>query len=83
MLSNKNVEIDFFIPKARRAIQVSYSLADESTVRREMKALVKISDIYDIQNFEIITRDSEFISEQNGITIHIVPVWKWLLKEDD
>ncbi len=79
---HKNIEVDFFIPKEQRAIQVSYSLTNETTKQREMKALVKLSEVYSIKNHEIITWDEESVCDGNGITIHILPIWKWLLKEE-
>ena len=79
---NKNVEIDFFIPKEQRAIQASYSIADETTKLREVKALLKLSEIYDTKNLEIVTWDEDSVFEENGIIIHILPIWKWLLKEE-
>jgi len=79
---NKNVEVDFFIPKERRAIQASYNLADETTKQREIKALLKLSEVYDVENHEIITWDEDSVLEENGITLHIIPIWKWLLKEN-
>jgi len=78
---NKNIEVDFFIPKEHRAIQVSYSLSDEDTRLREKKALIKLSEVYDIQSREIITWDEEGIIEEEGISINVIPVWKWLLEE--
>ena len=43
---NKNVEIDFCIPSAKMAIQVSYSLGDDATYRRETGALEKFLNVY-------------------------------------
>ncbi|MDR0866030.1 MAG: ATP-binding protein [Candidatus Symbiothrix sp.] len=76
---NKNVEVDFFIPKEHRAIQVSYSIADDITRQREVKALVKLSEIYALEKLEIVTWEEESILQENGLTIQILPVWKWLL----
>ena len=76
---NKNVEVDFFIPKEERAIQVSYSLADDVTKQREMKALIKLSEVYGSKNLEIVTWDEDSVFEGNGISIKILPIWKWLL----
>ena len=75
----KNVEVDFFIPKEHRAIQVSYSLADETTKLREVKALLKLSEIYALDKLEIITWDEEYTIQENSLTIQVVPIWKWLL----
>ena len=78
---HKNVEVDFFVPKERRAIQVSYGIVNESTRQREINALLKLSEVYRLDRLEIVTFDEETISIQNGgVTIQIIPVWKWLLR---
>jgi predicted AAA+ superfamily ATPase len=77
---NKNVEVDFFIPKEHRAIQVSYSVADDITRQREIKALLKLSEIYALERLEIVTYDEETEIQENDLTIRILPVWKWLLE---
>lgn len=77
---NKNIEVDFFIPSEHRAIQVSYSIADDLTKQREIKALIKLSEVYPTEKMEIITWDEESTIQENERTIEIIPVWKWLLK---
>jgi uncharacterized protein len=77
---NKNIEVDFFIPGEHRAIQVSYSIADDLTKQREIKALIKLSEVYATDKMEIITWDEESTIQENDKTIEIIPVWKWLLK---
>jgi len=78
---NKNIEVDFFIPSEHRAIQVSYSIADDLTKQREIKALIKLSEVYATEKMEIITWDEESTIQENEKTIEIIPVWKWLLKQ--
>ena len=56
---SKNIEVDFFIPKEQRAVQVSYSIADDITRQREIKALLKLSKFYNLEKFEIVTFDEE------------------------
>ena len=77
---NKNVEVDFFIPKERRAIQVSYTISDETTRLREIKALVKLSKVYNLDKLEVITFNEEATLQENGATIQVIPVWKYLLR---
>jgi len=77
---NKNVEVDFFIPKERRAIQVSYSINSDITRQREITALLKLSEFYKLDKLEIVTFNEESILQENGSTIRIIPAWKWLLK---
>jgi predicted AAA+ superfamily ATPase len=75
----RNIEVDFFIPKAHRAIQVSYSISDPSTRQREIRALLKLSEIYSPDKLEIVTWDEETVINEGGLTIQALPVWKWLL----
>jgi len=77
---NRNVEVDFFLPKIRKAIQVSYSISNELTKIREVKALIKLSTIFPVDKLEIVTFDEEATLLENGLTIDVVPVWKWLLQ---
>lgn len=75
---NKNVEIDFCIPSAKMAIQVSYSLGDDATYRRETGALEKFLNVYPDFTAIVITRDNEQTIDINGHHINVMPIWKWL-----
>jgi predicted AAA+ superfamily ATPase len=77
---NKNIEVDFFIPQEKYAVQVSYNISDTVTLLREIKALIKLSEACNLENLEIITYNEEKVFRENGSTIHVIPVWKWLLK---
>ena len=68
------------MPGEKRAIQVSYSIADDATKQREIKALIKLSEVYSTKKLEIVTWDEESTIQENDKTIEIIPVWKWLLK---
>lgn len=73
------MEVDFFIPAEKTAIQVSYSLTDDATYKRETDALLKFAKFAELIRLMIITYNEERIVEQNGIVIEVVPIWKWLL----
>ena len=75
---NRNVEVDFFVPEESLAIQVSYSLTDADTRKREVSALVALNKIYPLNTCMIITYDEEETIEEEGLSISVVPVWKWL-----
>ncbi len=77
---NSNIEVDFYVPNQKIAIQVSYSLKDDDTKKREVRALDKISSFVDVERRYIITMYEEEIIEMDGLTIHVVPLLKWLLK---
>ena len=77
---NDSFEVDFYVPEAELAIQVSYSLHDEGTRKRETEALQKLPRRLTCNRRIILTYDEEeTITDQHG-TIEVIPVWKWLLK---
>lgn len=77
---NSNIEVDFYVPGQNIAVQVSYSLKDEYTRKREVRALDKLSSFVDVDNLCIVTMYEEEIIKINGKTINVVPLSKWLLK---
>jgi predicted AAA+ superfamily ATPase len=79
---NRNIEVDFYIPKERRAVQVSYSIADVSTRQREIRALLKLSEVYPLDKLEIVTWDEESTINEGNLTVQALPLWKWLLASD-
>lgn len=80
---NKNVEIDFCVPSAQLAIQVSYNLNDEATYEREVGGLIKFLRAFPGYHGYIITRDYQTQIKADGYTIEVVPIWKWLLQDNN
>ncbi len=76
---NRNIEVDFYLPSQKMAVQASFSISDSATFERETKALVKIAGSFDVERIIIVTYDDERTVEVDGLSIDIVPVWKWLL----
>ena len=76
---NDHVEVDFCLFEHGKAFQVSYSLQDATTRERETKALIAYAKRYDCSRSYIITMDEEEKIQQDGFTIHVVPIWKLLL----
>lgn len=76
---NRNIEVDFYVPDEKLAIQASFRMGEEATLEREIKALVALHGLYETQRNLIITYEDEGIMERDGIKIEIIPVWKWLL----
>ena len=74
---NANYEVDFYIPENELAIQVSYSLLDEETRKREVEALSKLPGHLPCSRRLILTYDEEkSITDKYG-TIEVIPAWKW------
>lgn len=76
---NKNVEVDFVVYDEGIAIQVSYSLSDPETEKREVDALLKLNKVLPMRKLMIICKDEERDITVNDVTIQVIPVWKWLL----
>lgn len=79
---NRNVEVDFFIPEEKLAVQACYSTSkDINTFEREVKALIELDKVHPLNRLVIVTFDEErTIKSDNGKDIEIIPVWKWLLR---
>ena len=71
---NAEKEIDFIVSEEKLAIQVSYSIMDETTYNREVPPLVKYAKAHEDWKCLLITYDEERV--EKGIPV--VPVWKWL-----
>lgn len=79
---NTNIEVDFFIPDKKIAVQVSYSLNDAETIKRKVKALEKLSSAVEVDECYIVTMYDEEELEFDGKKIQVLPLWKWLLKNN-
>ena len=77
---HENVEVDFCLFENKQAVQVAYSIDDSATREREVKALVAYNKRFPESQLTIITMDEEKTIEEKGLTIEVIPLWKWLLK---
>jgi uncharacterized protein len=77
----RSQEVDFYIPKEKKLIQVCYSLSNVETKKREIAALLSAMKELNIQKSLIITFDDEEIIEKENYTISVLPIWKWLLQK--
>lgn len=76
---NKEVELDFYIPSEEKGIQACYSIRNQDTLDREVKALVMFHQSYGLKKAEIVTYSEEKTIETPGLTINVIPLSKWLL----
>lgn len=78
-----NVEIDFYIPSERLAVQVSLQVLDDiDTKERETRAFAKLNNFIPGSKCILITNSEETNLEYDGIDIEVIPIWKWLLMAD-
>lgn len=77
---NDKVEVDFYVPEDKLAIQTSYSISKAGSTReREVDALNKIPKVLACDRRIILTyEESDTITDDFG-TIEVMPLWKWIL----
>lgn len=74
-----NIEVDFVVASERLLVQSSWSIADPDTCQREVNALVKVARRFDTSSAYIITFNEEQTITSEGVTISVIPIYKWLL----
>lgn len=76
--SQTGIDIDFYLPEQKTAIQVAYKLGDAE--ERETRSLFHLAEkSKDIEKLIIVTNEEERIIEKNGIEIEVIPIHKFLL----
>ena len=60
--------------------KVTYANAKDEIERREIKFLLKASELLKCRNLLCITWDYEDEEEIRGREVKFLPLWKWLLK---
>ena len=76
---NKEVELDFYIPSRKYGIQACYSLENQETEEREVRALVTFHNLYGLERAEIVTYSEDRIIHTPTLDIHVVPLARWIL----
>lgn len=75
------LEVDFYVPEENLLIQVSYTISDPETRKREIKALESAMKSLEISESLIITIDEREIIETSSRKIKVIPAFEWLMKE--
>ena len=79
--SRTGIDVDFYLPEAGIAIQVAYSIAGEAR-EREVGNLVRLAKVgSSVTRFLIVTKEEEEVIDADGISIEVMPAWKFLLGE--
>ena len=75
------VDVDFYIPQEKTAVQVAYSVSGEAR-EREISSLVRLSEASDSpEKYIIITYEEEETVSVGSISIRIIPIYKFLLNQ--
>jgi len=75
------LEVDFYVPEENLLIQVSYTISDLETRKREIKALESAMKSLEITESYIITIDEREIIETEAGNIRVITALEWLRKE--
>lgn len=78
----ENKECDFLTVdghKVTQAFQVTKSIYDDKTKKREIDGLVEAMQMYNLKDGIILTEDEKDIFKIGNKTINIIPLWYWLL----
>jgi len=79
-------ECDFLIKEGlaiKQAIQVSRTLQDDETKKRETEGLLEAQRTYGLNGGMILTGDEEYEMNVEDHRIMVKPVWKWLLESEE
>jgi len=85
----QNYEVDFLIKereKITHLIQVSWSLEDKKTKKRELRALAKSAvELKQTMNIRLmlLTMDASSHEEVDGVEVEILNIFEWLLMKKD
>lgn len=75
-------ECDFIVRQESRitqAYQVTVSISDAKTRKREISGLQEAMNTYGLSEGYIITMDEKETIQLGDDTIHVVPTWEWML----
>ena len=79
---SRNYEVDFVVKngtEVKELLQVTYASGSEDVKDSEIASLAKIGEKLRCRKLTIITWDYENRSDKDNLTIHLIPLWKWLL----
>lgn len=77
----KNQEVDFYCMLNNRpmVVNVSYDIRDTKTRQREIAGLYEAMDYFHSGTGYLITKEDDQVIKENGKSIYIMPLWKYLL----
>ena len=78
-------ECDFLIMEngnVTTAIQVTVTMSDQASRKRELSGVLEAMTEFGLSEGYILTIEEEDTIEENGRTIHILPVWRWCVMTD-
>lgn len=77
-------ECDFLLTNQQEVtqlIQVTWSMHDTETRKREIEGLLEAAQVTGCNELTILTMEEEEELLEQHTTIHVIPVWKWMLHD--
>lgn len=77
-------ECDFLLTNQQEVtqlIQVTWSMHDAETRKREIEGLLEAAQVTGCNELTILTLEEEDELLEQQTTIHVIPVWKWMLHD--
>ena len=75
------IDIDFYLPEEKCAIQVSYNI--DSAEDRETKSLISFAEKTEEKHrLIIVTNEEERTITKDGVTIEVIPAFKFILGKE-
>lgn len=80
----QNHEVDFYarIEGKEYLVNVSYTIEDEKTKKREVDGLLEAMDYFSMNSAYLVTKEQEEIIEADGKKIYVLSLYKYLLEKD-
>lgn len=78
--TDKNFEVDFYLPEERHMVQVTESMAEEAARKREIRALENAAGEIPVERLTILTDQQEDEISIGGLTTHVQSISEWLLE---
>ena len=76
-----NQEVDFYLPDKKLLLNVSYDISNPQTYDREIKGLQEAMTELKLNSAYLITDNVKETIVTKKQTIHIIPLWEWLLED--
>jgi predicted AAA+ superfamily ATPase len=83
--TTNNLEVDFLVKSGKKnlqLIQVADNLDNDKTRQREINSLTRAMEELKLKEALILTDDTEDDLEIEGKRIKVIPLYKWLLREE-
>lgn len=73
-------EVDFYLPRTKRMIQVCFNLTNTKTKERELSSIITAAAEMGVRDCLLLTEDDTDVMKVGNLEIKVKPVYRWLLE---